>query len=124
MLDELSRRVRPGDPLLALESIPMVNFATRTRPYLGNSWPNLYVGNELERSLEWALKARAELPVVVEAKTDTRDRSWPRNTSLNQGDVSVLNRERIQRFLDRFAYRVVWENVMFRILEPWRKAAS
>ena len=124
VLDELSRRVRPGDVLLAMESTPMINFATRTRPYLGNSWPNLYVGSELEQSLEWALKARPGLPVVVAARTDTRNRSWPRNASLNRGDVSVLNRERMRRFLDQFGYRVVWENPMFQILEPSRRVPS
>jgi hypothetical protein len=124
VLAELSRRVRPGEVLLSLESSPMLNFATRTRPYLGNSWPDLYVGDELDEAIQWALKTRQELPLVVKATRDTRNRIWPKNKSLNQGAMSVANRERMQLFLDRFGYTIVWENDMFQILEPGRRTMS
>jgi hypothetical protein len=98
--------VAPGDLLFAHDSIPLLHFALKTRPYLGNPWPALYDSRYLD-SLLRREESRAPLPVVLLAKRSARSGSWPVNQD------PPVNPEPVWAFLERNKYRLAWENSAF-----------
>jgi hypothetical protein len=118
LLAELERYVKPGDVLLAYESIPMLHFITQTRPYLYNPWPILYLPGEFDKKLKRASLERAELPVAVLAKVEMRSGSWPESGEVNMAETSKAARKLVHAFLAGPRYVKVWENEAFEIFLP------
>jgi hypothetical protein len=118
LLKELDRHVKPGDPLLTYESIPMVHFLAKTRPYLYNPWPILYLPGEFKKNLDKARTEREELPPAVLAKVETRSSRWPASGDVNSSETAKINRETLYAFLEASGYIKVWENEAFVILLP------
>lgn len=78
MVGRVTNLTQPGDEVLMVDSLPLVHYLTKTRPYLRNPWPALYTPTEF-RSI---LNERAEeaLPsLVVIAKANARAAGWPEN---------------------------------------------
>ena len=111
LLPVLQTYVQEGDELLAYDSIPMIHFITKTRPYLRNPWPVLYLPGEFGKALAEQEKARP-LPVVLLTKSNPRTPSWPKNTNVHENPDTKL----LQDFLSRNGYTVVWESSAFIIM--------
>jgi hypothetical protein len=102
-LPVISSFAPPGSDLLAYDSLGLIHFATRTRPYLDNPWPALYSSSELESRLQ-AREAARPLPVIVLAAHNPRSAAWPLNPQL---PVRV---EIVKAFIERHGYTLKWQN--------------
>ena len=118
VLKALEGYVKPGDRLLTFESVPLIHFLSRTRPYLSNPWPILYLPSEFERNLKKALAGGGPLPPAVLAKRQTRSGNWPKSGKVSSTETSILDREILENFFRENGYHETWENDAFRILLP------
>lgn len=120
LLLKSSKYVKKNDIVLAYDCIPMYHYLSETKPYLPNTWPWLYLPEQLNYELSNAYKKSNKLPVVILQKVNTLNSNWPQNymvkmkrtTHENQRD-SILN-----VFLENNAYKKVWENRAFEIRIP------
>lgn len=123
MLNELSKYVKKGDYLLCFQCIPMVNYLTETRPYLGNSWVWAYDSSNLEYQFEKAQKNIDDLPVVIWNKSgiaswQSHADDWNSLESNDQWNFNSRKIELMQDFIQKNNYEIVWENDLFQILLP------
>ncbi len=102
----ISSYAPPGAILFAYDSLPLLHFAARTRPYLGNPWPALYDTRYLDTLLRRE-ESRRPLPVVLLAKSNPRSGSWPLNRD------PLVDPKPVEAFLERNRYRLAWENSAF-----------
>jgi hypothetical protein len=115
LFQALDAYVKPDDYLLTFESIGMVHFAARTRPYAGNPWPILYLPSEFKRYLARD-EANLGLPAaIVTARKQTRSSSWPASGSVSNNAVAVADRRILEEFISRNGYSIAWQNDMFNI---------
>jgi len=124
LLVELEDFIEEDDYLLAYDKIPMINYLTRTKPYMGNSWVWVYDSYTFERKLKQAESEIDALPLVVLQKFETiggfsepikdyMDDTKEENYLYKRGRVKAMN-----AFLKRNHYVVVWSNDYFDILKP------
>lgn len=116
LLAELQGIVKPGDQLLAVTDIPMLNYLTHTQPYLSSSWTGLIGQEQLDFELNKYPKNGKLLPVVVRTKGSVHNPEWP-NIQIDPnyiGDGELL----IQKFMATYHYRKKWENQWFEIWVP------
>lgn len=119
LLDETSKYIKEDDYLLAYNSIPMLHFLTKTRPYLYNSWPDSSPPYQFKQALAKAIKEKTQLPILVRAKFNTREFYWPRKNIVDTtSEIQNENRATIDDFINRNNYTLVWENDFFEILKP------
>jgi hypothetical protein len=120
LFDELSRRARPGDGVLACRGLPLVHFVTRTVPALDNPWPECMGVAELKHRLA-VMRERGPRPVVVvRAVTDMSSGKWGGDPAVRPA-ISGLDRvraEAVDGAVRGMGYRAVWTNVDFVILAP------
>ena len=122
LLSEVGKYVKEDDYLLAYNDIPMVHFLTKTKPYLYNSWIELYQPNELRQALERAMKENPHLPVVIKAKSSAANSNWPKtNVSFSLSERKIEDIAIIDDFIKYNKYSIVWENDFFEILIPLSK---
>jgi hypothetical protein len=120
VLAELARRVAPGDYLLAYEGTPLLQYLTKTRPYLNRPWlMGVESPNVIARIAAAAPARTGCLPVVVISFKSARGEDWPQrargleNKQPQRGVRRVLN-----AFLRKHGYERTWRNAFFEILEP------
>jgi len=124
ILNELENHVKEGDYLLAYDNIPMLNYLTKTKPYMGISWVWVYDSKMFETKIKQAEKTVPYLPVVVQQKFRTivsftePDESYMDETKeegyiYKRGRVIAMN-----AFLKRNNYEIIWSNSHFNILKP------
>ncbi len=114
-LPVISSFAPPGSDLLAYDSLGLIHFATRTRPYLDNPWPALYSASELESRLK-TKEGQGPLPVVVLAAHNPRSPAWPLNPQL------PVRAEVVKAFIERHGYTLKWQNDALALyLPPERK---
>jgi hypothetical protein len=115
VLDEalpvISSFVSPGTILFAYDSLPLVYFATKTRPYLGNSWPAQYNPKYLNLLLKRQESVKT-LPVVLLARANPRRGAWPLR------DEPISDSWPVELFMARNNYQMVWENSAFKLYLP------
>jgi len=115
--------VEEDNYLLAYDNIPMVNYLTKTKPYMRNSWVWVYDSFTFERKLKEAEQEIEVLPVVVLQKFETKGNfSEPKNNYLYETKEENYNYKRgrvkaLNSFLERNNYIVVWSNDYFDILK-------
>ncbi len=114
LVDELPLYVEKDDYVLASGSIPMVYYLTGSRPYLDNSWPDLYTSDQFSNILNQSLKEKGVLPVIVRAKIDTRAFDWPDKTK------PIESQDVMERFIAAHNYTLAWNNEFFDIMTPVR----
>ena len=125
---ELRKHISKDDYLMAFSDIPMVNYITETKPYIGTSWPKLYYAASIfEEELTKAYERHGP-PVVVMQKMEMRS-AWPKNEHPNYLDLSLTkdgvhpeNRlpehyAIMQQFLED-KYELAWESNTFRVYVP------
>jgi hypothetical protein len=119
-LTALEKRVAPGDYLLAYEGAPLLQYLTKTRPYLNRPWLMSYESPEVIAQLAAdAPKRTGCLPVVVATLKSTRGSNWPeRSRRLERQEPMLSTRQVITSFLSSHAYERTWRNSFFEILEP------
>jgi hypothetical protein len=117
LFEELKNYAGENDYLLTFESIPMVYFMTKTRPYLSNPWPILYLPSEMQKAIGWAGTKRP-LPPAVFAKVQIRGRTWPDGSGVADFEPVNETRRLLLSFLEEKGYHKVWENNAFEILLP------
>jgi hypothetical protein len=110
-LPVISSYAPPGSVLFAYDSLGLVHFATRTKPYLDNPWPALYSSDELDLMLRQREKTGI-LPTVVLAKHNPRSALWPLNQKPPYRPGPVVS------FVERNGYRKTWENSALEIYVP------
>jgi hypothetical protein len=110
-LPAISRYAPPGSVLFAYDSLPLLHFAAKTRPYLGNPWPVQFSERYLDTLLRQE-ESRGPLPVVVLAKKNARNGLWP-NT-----DAEPRFLKPVQSFLRRNHYKLAWESSSIEIYTP------
>lgn len=123
MLQESAKYVKPNDYLIAYQCMPMLNYATRTKPYMRNSYPWLYEAETFKTELYKGLEETKVLPVVIMQKIKTTGLSsnWPDPTPEDLSDYLKKNEKRdgyMNEFLQNNNYREVWSNHVFRIFLP------
>ena len=118
LLGELPKYVHKGEYLFTFEQISLLYYLTETKPYLYNSWPMLYQPNELKNAIEKAIKEKEKLPVIVRAKRSTSNFEWPNNpeVELIESERHSGNRIIVNKFIDKYYYKTIWENDFFQIL--------
>jgi len=119
VLDALSTRVAPGDYLLAYEGAPLLQYLTKTRPYLNRPWLMSYESPKVIAELAAAAPARTGcLPVVVRTFKSTRGFDWPRRSRPLEAKEPMRSTRRVlKKFLERHDYQRTWRNAFFEILE-------
>ncbi|MDF3065690.1 MAG: hypothetical protein K0R38_1291 [Polyangiaceae bacterium] len=121
VLQALKQRVAPGDYLLAYEGTPLLQYLTRTRPYLNRAWlmGAAESATEIKRIAAAAPRRTGCLPVVVSTRQSTRGAGWPQNPrGLEKRTVQRRVRKVIGAFLREHDYKRTWSNDFFEILEP------
>lgn len=115
-LPVISQFAPAGSTLFAYDSLPLVNYATRTLPYIGNSWPAQYAPAYLDKRLKLAEKTE-RLPVVLMAKSNPRSDQWPLDNK------PITNAGPVVAYLERNHYKLVWEDTAFSLFVPpgWKK---
>lgn len=112
--------VKPGDELLVYDNMPILNYVTKTKPYLRNSWVWVYSTSIMKNEFDNAQRYKP-LPVVVRQKTLSTsltfmDKDWDsteatETRSHQNGKVQLMN-----DFIKHNNYQVVWEDNCFQIL--------
>ena len=115
--------VSVGDYLLAYDNIPMLNYLTKTKPYMGMSWVWVYDSKTFESKLKQAERDIKERPIVVQQKFKTIvSFSEPENDYMSETkDESYIYKKgrviAMNAFLKRNHYQVIWSNSHFNILK-------
>lgn len=123
ILPLLNQYVSPGDTLFAYGSIPMLNYLTSTRPYLGNSWPEQVSAGRLEHLLKDE-ELKNNFPAICIQRFRTIGSSWgvPSDAFMKgeDSDSNVYHSSKkwlvLQDFLDRNSYRKIDSTPHFEIL--------
>lgn len=124
VLEALEPHVKAGDYLLAYDNVPMLNYLTQTKPYMGISWVWVYDSKTFEAKIKQAEETIPNLPIVVQQKFKTivsftepdetyMDETKEEGYIYKRGRVIAMN-----AFLKRNNYEVIWSNTHFNILKP------
>lgn len=116
------------DYVLAYDRMPMYYYATGTKSFLENPFPTVYAAEAFEYDLENALKRNKKLPIIVQNlfRTSGNGSYWP--YAFEEKDYLSVEengpRNKIyDAFTSKYQYREVWNNGLFRILQPGVKMA-
>lgn len=90
VLTEISKYVKPNDYLLCYSYIPMINFMTNTRPYMGNPYTGMFPGKVFEEQLSKSIEKKKILPAIVIQKINPYLFQWPEK-SIFEKDESIKN---------------------------------
>lgn len=127
VVDSMLRGIEPwvsaGDTLMVYGSMPLVNYMTDTRPYMGCSWPELLSAGLLRSKLDKAAAA-GPLPAVLRQRFNTIGQHWGRpapdldhynvrSPFLDDAKLAVLN-----AFLRRHHYRIAYSDPHFVLYLP------
>lgn len=120
VLSALEQRVAPGDYLLAYEGTPLLQYLTRTRPYLNRPWLMGWERGDVIQQLAAEAPGRTGcLPVAVVTLKSTRGADWPqRARRLEERQPQRGARKALKAFLRAHRYKRKWTNGFFEILEP------
>ena len=114
LLGYIGPRLEPGDSLLAYDAIALLHFLTGARSALDMSWPGLLPEEELARRLERLESRKAWPRLAVRSLVSTENSTWADvPTSAAVGPTF----ERIDHWLFKNGYEVVWRNAEFAVLE-------
>ena len=106
------RSFAPQDSdVLMADSIGLLHFATKTRPWLGNPWPVLWTDPELDLHIR-ARESSGPLPPVVLTTLNPRGPGWPVEGREPVGMVPIRS------FLARHSYLLAWHDEVMEIWTP------
>jgi hypothetical protein len=119
LLDAMPHFAKPGDEVLACNSLPLLHFLTGTRPWLGDPWPDVVDAKRIAALIRQKEETGAGLPCIVRATGSTWASSWPVApqplvTAWHQAET----RRVLAEFEQRHGYVRAWANDFFEILTP------
>lgn len=121
LLEAMSYFTKPGDEVVAYNTIPTAHFLTETYPWLGVSWPDFESYEKIAALIRQKEKTGAKLPCIVRASGNTYADSWP---IAAQPLPTWWGHDEVRRvfaeFEQRHGYVVAWTNDFFEILTPGR----
>ena len=122
LMTHLQPLVEKNDYLLCYPSLPMANYLTETRPYLGTSWPWVYDYKKLKCQFVKAEEDINELPIILRNKSKIAmwhlyASDWDSVEAEDQWNFPTVKMELIKDFIYRYDYYVVWENELFQVLK-------
>jgi hypothetical protein len=124
LLNVLAKEIKPNEVVYIHESMPMLHFLTKTKPYLDNSWPWIYGPENFNQRLLNKEKESGFRPTIIRQKCQPIGGAW--TTFDKNYDDTILplsfsyNAKRtlyFKQFLHRNKYQVTWENELFQILK-------
>jgi hypothetical protein len=116
LLANSAKYIKKDDYVLAYDEMPLFYTLTETKPFMHNSWTKLYDRNVFRSELQKDIDEKKLLPVVVYQKIMTLSNKWPDVTGDNkEWDLNQPRNFNIKQFLDKYHYRIAWENTAFRI---------
>jgi hypothetical protein len=123
MLQESAKYLKPDDYMISYQCMPMLNYATQTRPYMRNSYPWLYEAETFKAELYKSFEETKVLPVVIMQKMKTIGASsnWPDPSPEDVTTYEKKNEKRdmyMNEFMQANHYKEVWSNNVFRIFVP------
>jgi hypothetical protein len=120
VLAALAERVAPDDYLLAYEGTPLLQYLTRTRPYLNRPWLMGWEDGRVIAQLAADAPERTGcLPVAVVTTKSARGAEWPQHAQeLEPDEPQRGERSALTAFLHERGYTRTWSNGYFEILEP------
>jgi len=109
-----SENVTENDDLLCYDAFPLVNYLTKTKSPLGNSWPIIYSSSVFARRMV-AMEKDGKRPVIITMRRE----NWPNHLL----QLRIAKREKIcdsvlSDFLARNQYQKIWQNDWFEIWKP------
>lgn len=124
LLDGIKPYVKEGDEIITYESIPMIYFLTKTKPYLGGPWLIGMSGSNLSNRIERVKKIKKTLPLVIRQKFATiggfgiSSNQFLSSTKegtpyFSQDQIRVFN-----NFLIENKYKIIWQNTHFNLYAP------
>ncbi|MEI6752090.1 MAG: hypothetical protein WCK78_02885 [Paludibacter sp.] len=124
LLDGIKPYIKEGDEIITYESIPMIFYLTKTKPYLGSPWLIAMSGSSLSNKIERVKKIKKTLPLVIRQKFPTiggfgipsdQFLSSTKNGNLyfSQEQIRVFN-----NFLIENKYKIIWQNTYFNLYAP------
>jgi hypothetical protein len=114
-LVQIKNNSKPGDEILAVNSIPILYYLTQTRPALGNPWdvqnPLIKIKMDQEN-----LEAESRYPeLLIFSKFNARDPYWPDTENIAwESDLPKLDYLKT-RYISDLNYTLIWENRAFGI---------
>jgi hypothetical protein len=123
LFTESAKYLKPNDYMIAYQCMPMLNYATNTRPYMRNSYPWLYDAETFKTELYKGFEETKVLPVIIMQKIKTIGASsnWPDPSHEDVTTYEKKNEKRdsyMNEFLQSNHYKEVWSNNVFRIFVP------
>lgn len=117
LLEAMSHFTKPGDEVLAYNTITTVHFLTKTQPWLGTPWPDVAPPDMIAALIKQKEQLGARLPCVVRATGSTWDSSWPIDAKPPTWGHQLKKTPLIfAEFVHRHGYVVSWSNDFFEIL--------
>jgi hypothetical protein len=123
---EIKKYARTGDFLFCYDSVPLLNYLTRTRSYAGNAWPWVYPADVLEKKFADHVSA-SELPraIVIQKIKRSLNGGSPFEPFPNYfnpaGTSDLFSAKRaavVKKFMTTHNYRRVWNNEYFEVHVP------
>jgi hypothetical protein len=117
LLDAMFRFTKPGDEVIAYNTITTVHFLTQTHPWLGDPWPDIAAPKDIADLILQKEKTGARLPCIVRATGSTWDNNWPIDAKPPMwGNQLKILPHMFEGFVQRHGYIVSWSNDFFEIL--------
>lgn len=117
LLRELSRVVRPGDPMIVSNGIPLVVYLTRAKSFLDHPYPDLLDVPVLRASLsraDWT----GPWPIWIRAKYTPSADFFVTHLPGSTFGRSAETRQWLADYLHERGYQRIWENELFEISAP------
>jgi hypothetical protein len=117
LLEASSKYIKRNDYVITYRDIPMYYTLTQTKPFIKNSWPSLYTNTQLDTELNKAAKENQILPPIIYQKVKTIPGPfWPDpNLDNSAFDIDKPKNEPIRKFINKYNYKLIWENIAFKI---------
>ena len=116
LFNHLEEKTKPGDSLIAYNSIPLVHYVTETRPFFGDPWPTLHGTNAIEYYIE-KTKNQTLPRYAVRAITNTQSTIWGNGQLVKPHDPISYNATlMLDKWLHNNGFRPIWNNQDFVIL--------
>lgn len=115
--------IKEDDCLFAYGSIPAINYMTRTRPFIGCSWPELLSAPLLKQKLN---NYKGPLPAILRQKFDSigkefgaPDENYLIDCGVEAGTFKSNKKSQVvNEFIEKNNYKIVFENQYFILFLP------
>ena len=114
ILPLLDTYVSPGDTLFSFGSVPMLNYLTSTRPFIGNSWPEQVSARRLDILLKEE-ERKGQFPVICLQRFRTIGNQWGKPSHKfmigEDADTNAYHSARKWKVVDGFIQRNDYQKV-------------